>query len=202
LIAKTASNQHFRPAASLVGIHKRPLRQILLRNSRLPCPPHVRIPSCRNPQSNRGSTNQENQDGRENGSDEILRDIQRRRNKAEQVRERATHANAQLKHGRGLEAKRAPSRADYATVVLGHFLLALSQPERHPLIQLMNEAVEKELELAGFDRDQIRIRLDRMCEDYENDLPEWRRRRAWLKDHKARLKRALTAPSADQALDA
>jgi hypothetical protein len=133
---------------------------------------------------------------------EILRDIQRRRNKAEQVRERATHANAQLKHRRGLEAKRAPSRADYATVVLGHFLLALSQPERHPLIQLMNEAVEKELELAGFDRDQIRIRLDRMCEDCENDLPEWRRRRAWLKDHKARLKRALTGPSADQALEA
>jgi hypothetical protein len=133
---------------------------------------------------------------------ETLRDIQRRRNKAGQIRERATHANAQLKYRRGLTAKRAPSRVDYATVVLGFFLLALSQPDRHPLIQLMNEAVEKELELAGFDRDQIRIRLDRMCEDCENDLPEWRRRRAWLKDHMARLKQALTGLSADQALDA
>jgi hypothetical protein len=134
--------------------------------------------------------------------DEILRDIHCRRNKAEQVRERAIHADAQLKHRRSLEAKRAPSRADYATVVLGLFLQALSKPERHPIIQLMNGAVEQELELANFDRDQIRIRLDRMCEDCKNDLPEWRRRRAWLKDHKARLKRALAGPSADQARDA
>jgi hypothetical protein len=134
--------------------------------------------------------------------DEILREMQRRRNKSEQVRERAQHANAQLKHRRTLEAKRAPVRADYATVVLGYFLLALSQPKMHPIIRLMNEAVEKQLELAGFDRDQIRIRLNRMCEDCENDLPEWRRRRAWLKDHKARLKRALAGQSTDRTLDA
>jgi hypothetical protein len=148
------------------------------------------------------STNQEATMDNEIDLDEILRGIQRRRNQAEQVRERATHANAQLKHRQALAAKRAPVRADYATVVLGHFLLALSQPQRHPMIQLMNDAVEKELELAGFDRDQIRIRLDRMCEGCENDLPEWRRRRTWLKDHKARLKRAMAGPSAGQAPDA
>jgi hypothetical protein len=134
--------------------------------------------------------------------DEVLRDIQRRRNNGEQVRARASHANSQLKHRLGLERKRAPVRADYATVVLGLFLQALNKPERHPVIQLMSDAVEYELGLADFDPEQIKIRFDRMLEDCENDLKEWRRRRAWLKDHKTRLKRAQAARPSDSPLDA
>jgi hypothetical protein len=122
--------------------------------------------------------------------DEVLRDLQRRRNTSEQVRERQKHADAQLKYRMGLEGKRAPTRADFATVVLGIFLQAYSQPVRNRFIQKLAMAIEQQLELAGFDRDQIRIRLDRMCENCEDDLPEWRRRRAWLKDHKTRVRRA------------
>lgn len=86
--------------------------------------------------------------------------------------------------------------------MLGIFLKAYSQPVRHRFIQKLSMAIEQQLELAGFDPEQIAIRLDRMSEDCENDLKESRHRRAWLKDHKTRLKRVQRGRAPDQALDA
>lgn len=59
-----------------------------------------------------GSTNQETTMDEKTDLDEVLRDLQRRRNTSEQVRERRKHADSQLKYRMRLEGKRAPTRAD------------------------------------------------------------------------------------------
>ena len=118
---------------------------------------------------------------------EITRNLERLRRGQDQQKKRATHATVQAKYRARLEKNAAPARTDYGIVALALLLRAFIQNPEHGVVRLLREAVEGELVTAGFDREQIRIRLGRMLEDCDKDLDKWRHGRVWIREHKARV---------------
>jgi hypothetical protein len=121
---------------------------------------------------------------------EITRNLERLRRGQDQQKKRATHATVQAKYRARLEKNAAPARTDYAIVALALVLQAIVKNPEHGTVRLLREAMEEELVTAGFDREQIRIRLGGMLEDCERDLDKWRHDRAWIRAHKARVAKA------------
>ena len=124
---------------------------------------------------------------------ELERNLQQLRQTKQQVEKRAKHATVQAKYRARLARNRAPTRMDFAVVALGVVLQAIEARPEHRFVRLLGEAIEAELVAADFDREQIRIRLGRMLEDCDQDLDKWRHSRKWLREHKARLAKAMEA---------
>jgi hypothetical protein len=124
---------------------------------------------------------------------ELERNLHQLRHTRQQVEKRAKHATVQAKYRAKLALNRAPTRMDFAIVTLGVVLRAIEKNSEHGFVRLLREAIEQELVAADFDQEQVRIRLGRMVEDCSQDLDEWRRSRAWLRTHKARLAKAMAA---------
>jgi hypothetical protein len=125
----------------------------------------------------------------ETDEDALFRAIQRGRNTERATEKRDKHADHQLQYRQRLERKRAPTRADIAVVTLGVLLLSLKHHPHNRAIRVLRDAVEHELDLAGFDRGQVLIRLDRMIDKCDADLENWRMGRAWFKQNMERKKR-------------
>jgi hypothetical protein len=127
---------------------------------------------------------------------ETIRRIERRRHTEQEKERRARHANAQLRYREKMKKRCAPTRTDFATVTLGVVLLVIQEWADNPFVKLLRAAIEEELVEGDLDRNEIRIRLDRMLEDCAQDLPNWRHARRWNTEHKALVARAMgRAPS-------
>ena len=83
---------------------------------------------------------------------------------------RDRHADVQARHRAKLHNDGAPSRADIATVALGVLLLVCKTYPHDKDLQTMRNMIENELGEAGFGKDQIKSRLDRMIADCDLDL--------------------------------
>jgi hypothetical protein len=121
---------------------------------------------------------------------QLTRHLEQLRQTKRQIEKREKHANVQAKYRARLEKNSAPTRMDFAIVTLGIVLRSIDREPEHHLIQLLRTTIECELVDAGFDREQIRVRLGRMLDNCEGDIAKWRRSRAWLREHKARLAKA------------
>ena len=84
---------------------------------------------------------------------------------------RDRHADAQARHRAKLRSNCAPSRADIAAVALGVLLLVCKTYPHDKDAQTMRNMIENELGEAGFDKDQIKSRLDRMITDCDSTWP-------------------------------
>jgi hypothetical protein len=73
-------------------------------------------------------------------------------------------------------------------VVLGVLLLALKHRRHDRVIRLLLKMVKHELALAGFDPEQVLLRIERMIENCDLDLPNWREAREWRKTDRERKK--------------
>jgi hypothetical protein len=130
-----------------------------------------------------------------NTDDMLFREIERNRMSQRATRKREKHANEQLRYRERLKHKGAPTRADIAVVVLGVLLLALKHRRHDRVIRLLLKMVKHELALAGFDPEQVLLRIERMIENCDLDLPNWREAREWRKadrERKKQLQRSST----------
>jgi hypothetical protein len=121
---------------------------------------------------------------------QLTRHLEQLRQTKKQIEKREKHANVQAKYRARLQKNAAPTRTDFAIVTLGVVLRSIDREPEHPLVQLLRTTIECELVDAGFDREQIRVRLGRMLEDCQGDIVKWRRSRQWIREHKARLAEA------------
>jgi hypothetical protein len=101
---------------------------------------------------------------------------------------RDRHADAQARHREKLRKSATPSRADFATVALGVLLLVCKTYPHDKNVRTMRDMIENELEKAGFDKLQIKSRLDRLVLNCDFDLDRWRKNRAWYEEWRQRPK--------------
>jgi hypothetical protein len=97
---------------------------------------------------------------------------------------RDRHADAQAKHRAKLHRNRAPSRADIAAAALGVLLLVCKTYPHDKQVQTMRAMIENELAEAGFGKDQIKSRLDRMIDNCDRDRVRSREYRAWFEQRR------------------
>jgi hypothetical protein len=112
---------------------------------------------------------------------ELIQRTERRRHTAQEKERRARHANAQLRHRLRLKNRCAPTRTDFATVTLGIVLLLVREWPDDRVVKILRAAIEEELVEGDFDRNENRIRLERVLKDCARDLTSWRHGRRWKK---------------------